>query len=274
MACGRAHREVVYLSQKQSSNTHPKEECGCRHPLQWGVNQRHVLNHLYRTVLPGLCLPLANYLGLILTPDWTQHTPQYACASLDKDGFQSKGCCNGIRTCYGPAPLPFWPLGVLLHMCNWGALLDRKSNWMVIFLRWKMRPSLKGHRYLLIKQAMQWTSSRRQRQPQGHRPHGSIEKPLSIKNQALTWSRGAGVSPTQSSGPFCWSTNSTCNHISPASASFFPAVLIILSLYSSWAQFLQLTFSLLYQKEIRSNLPSLTSPRYSQSRGPSISYLK
>ena len=30
--CGRAHRGVVYLSQKQRSKTHPKEECRCGHP--------------------------------------------------------------------------------------------------------------------------------------------------------------------------------------------------------------------------------------------------
>ena len=50
------------------------------------------LNHLYRTVLLGLCLPLANCPVLILTPDWTQDPPQRACASFDKDGFQGKGC--------------------------------------------------------------------------------------------------------------------------------------------------------------------------------------
>ena len=58
-------------------------------------------------VLPGLCLPLASYLVLILTPDWTQDHPQYACISFGKDGFQSKGCWDGIRTYYGLAPPPF-----------------------------------------------------------------------------------------------------------------------------------------------------------------------
>ena len=33
-------------------------------------------------------------------------------------------------------PLPFWPLGVLLCMCNWGGLLDPRSDWSgcLIFL--------------------------------------------------------------------------------------------------------------------------------------------
>ena len=33
-------------------------------------------------------------------------------------------------------PLPFWPLGVLLRMCNWGGLLDPRSDWSghLIFL--------------------------------------------------------------------------------------------------------------------------------------------
>ena len=44
--CGRAHREVIYLSQKQRSNTHPKEKCACG---------RHLgdLNHLHSTVNAG-----------------------------------------------------------------------------------------------------------------------------------------------------------------------------------------------------------------------------
>lgn len=33
------------LSQKQRSSIHPKEECGCGHPPEWGVHQRGGLNH-------------------------------------------------------------------------------------------------------------------------------------------------------------------------------------------------------------------------------------
>ena len=47
----------------------------------------------------------------------------------------------------------------------------------------------------------------------------------------------------------------------------------LISLYSSWAQLLQLTFSLRSQREIRPSLLGLTSPSCSQPRGPSITYL-
>ena len=53
--------------------------------------QRGDLNHLHRTVLPGLCFLLANYLVLFLTPDWTQDPPQYACAFLAKMVSRAKG---------------------------------------------------------------------------------------------------------------------------------------------------------------------------------------
>ena len=57
------HR-IIYLANEQRSNTHPKEEYGCGHPPQRRAHQRDDLNHLYRTVLPGLCFPLANYFVL------------------------------------------------------------------------------------------------------------------------------------------------------------------------------------------------------------------
>ena len=49
---------------------------------------------------------------------------------------------------------------------------------------------------------------------------------------------------------------------------------VILSLYSSRAQLLPLTFFLMCQREARLNLLSLTSPSCSQPRGPSTSYLR
>lgn len=117
------------LSEKQGSDTHPKEEYGCRCPPERRVCQRADLNHLHRTVLLGLCLPLANYLVLILTLDWTQDPPQYVCTSFGKDRFQSKGCRMASGLIMAWNSLPLWPLGVLLRMCNWGALLDPRSDW-------------------------------------------------------------------------------------------------------------------------------------------------
>ena len=48
---------------------------------------------------------------------------------------------------------------------------------------------------------------------------------------------------------------------------------VVLSFYSSRAHLLQLTFSFKCQRERRHNLLFLTSPRCSQPRGPSTSYL-
>ena len=60
--------------QKLCRNTVGKE---CRHP-EWGGD----VSHLYRTVLPGLCLPLANYLVSFFTPDWSMDPPKDACATF------------------------------------------------------------------------------------------------------------------------------------------------------------------------------------------------
>ena len=53
------------------------------------------LNHWYGAALPGLCLPLANYLVLPFTPDQTQGPPWSAWASLGRDGFRSKARWEG-----------------------------------------------------------------------------------------------------------------------------------------------------------------------------------
>ena len=101
-----AHRELVYLRQKQSSNIHPKKEYECGCPPQWGPLQIGDLSHLYRTVLPGLCFPLANCL-VFLTPDQIQGLLPYACPSFGQGGFQSKRLWDGIRTYYDVVPTPF-----------------------------------------------------------------------------------------------------------------------------------------------------------------------
>ena len=74
---------------------------------KWGAHWRGDLNHLYRTALTGLFFPLANFLVLIRTPDWTQDPPQYSCSSFGKDGFQSKECRDSIRAYNGLESTPF-----------------------------------------------------------------------------------------------------------------------------------------------------------------------
>ena len=46
------------------------------------------LSHLYKSVLPGLCLPLANNLVFFTTPDLLWDPPLGAHAPLSQDGFQ------------------------------------------------------------------------------------------------------------------------------------------------------------------------------------------
>ena len=62
----------IFLRQKQGSNAHPKEKCGCGYSLEREACQRGDLIHSGRTVLPGLSFPLANYLVLFLIADQTQ----------------------------------------------------------------------------------------------------------------------------------------------------------------------------------------------------------
>ena len=123
------------FSQKQRSNMHPKEECGCRRPPNWGAGQRGDINHLHRTDLLGLCFPLAIFLVLILTPDWTQEPLQYACTSFGKDGFQSRVLGPGTisRLTMAWRPLPFQLLGVSLCMCG---MSPWPQEWLNGHLSW------------------------------------------------------------------------------------------------------------------------------------------
>ena len=49
------------------------------------------LSHLYRTVLLGLCLPLANYPVSFSTPDLPWYTLLWVHAPLSQDGYQREG---------------------------------------------------------------------------------------------------------------------------------------------------------------------------------------
>ena len=50
-----------------------------------------VFNHLYRTALLGLCLPLANYLVSFFTPNWSTHLPTDVCATFFSDASLHRG---------------------------------------------------------------------------------------------------------------------------------------------------------------------------------------
>ena len=91
-------------------------------PPEWGGSQRGDLNHLFRTILQGLCLPLAYYLIWSFTPDQTQGSPKSACTNFGQDGAQTKAWQGRwSRLTMAWHPLPFWPRGVSLCMCSWGS---------------------------------------------------------------------------------------------------------------------------------------------------------
>ena len=90
------------------------------------------LNHLYRTVLLGLCLPLANYLVSFSTLNLPWYTslgvhgpPPPPSAKMDIKGKVS----GKSKTHYGLALFPdFWPQGNFLHMCS----VSFKGEWSTL----------------------------------------------------------------------------------------------------------------------------------------------
>ena len=62
-------------TEKKSIYLYSKEKWEWERPPEWGAPQRGDFNHLYGTDLQGLCFPLAHFLVLFLTPDWTQGPP-------------------------------------------------------------------------------------------------------------------------------------------------------------------------------------------------------
>ena len=86
------------------SETHPGR---CAATLdeeeQWGDD----VNHLCRSVLPGLCLPLTDYLVSVFMPDWPMDPPQDACAAFCWDGSHCRGLWVHVHTYYGVGSPPF-----------------------------------------------------------------------------------------------------------------------------------------------------------------------
>ena len=80
--------------------------------------QRGELNHLYRTVLPGLSFPLANCLVLSFTPDQTQG-PLHLCAQFRPRWILRQGMAGRLSDLLWPgSPSLSDPEGVSLHMCS------------------------------------------------------------------------------------------------------------------------------------------------------------
>ena len=64
-----------------------------------------VFNHLYRTALLGLCLPLANYLVSSHLTDWSTHIPKDVCVTFFSDVSLHRGLWVHFHT-YGMGSLP------------------------------------------------------------------------------------------------------------------------------------------------------------------------
>ena len=101
-------KQFVYLRQKQGRKTHPERK-GVGIPPNEGAQWRGGLNHLSRTVLPGLCLHLANYLVSFFTPAWSQDPPQHACSIFAKMDPTPEACGCMSTLIMGWHPLSFWP---------------------------------------------------------------------------------------------------------------------------------------------------------------------
>ena len=104
-------KEFVYPTQKLGRDT-PREWCGCPGwaRMQYGGD----VNHLYRRVLPGLGLSLANYLVSFFTPDWSLDPPRDF-AKMDPTAEAYR--CMSILI-MGWSSLPFLTLRSLLCMCG------------------------------------------------------------------------------------------------------------------------------------------------------------
>ena len=134
---GRSHRKTVCLSNSEAGQRYTPRKKGWdirdmrrstvhqklgrdTHPERKGRGVSWVrrsalwrcVNHTYRTVLPGFCLPLASCLvsSFNLTGPWI----------LLKRSAQPMGACS--RLLQGGAPSLFNPQEAFLHMCRQGSL--------------------------------------------------------------------------------------------------------------------------------------------------------
>lgn len=93
---------------------------------EWGAHQRDDLNHFHRTVLLGFCFPFSNYLVYFWHLTGNKTLLNTHVHILAKTDFKAKvaGKVSGLIMVW----YTFWPLRVLLCMCNWGDL-DLRCDW-------------------------------------------------------------------------------------------------------------------------------------------------
>ena len=91
------------------------------------------LNRLYRSVLPGLCLHLANYLVSFSTPDLPWDPPRHECASQMDSSKEAHGMALASRIAITKGSPPFgrpWGLSVEKAMAPHSSILAWKIPWM------------------------------------------------------------------------------------------------------------------------------------------------
>ena len=89
--CGRAHRKRVCLV-KLEARQRQKGRKGVGVPLREEEHRKVLASHFYKAVLPGFCLPLANYLVYLSTPDLPWGPSLGAHTPISQDGTLSEGC--------------------------------------------------------------------------------------------------------------------------------------------------------------------------------------
>ena len=132
-SAGVVEEEDHSTSETRQRNT-LREECRC--PEWGGAWYGGGINHQYRTVLLGLCLPLANYLVSFFTPDWSMEPPQDACATFCYGGSH---CVEAYECMFmlimGWCPLLFRPSrNLLVHVQT--RKLPWSQEWTPYLLAW------------------------------------------------------------------------------------------------------------------------------------------
>ena len=106
------------LSQKQRSNTHPKEECGCGRPPEWGATKEGMqLTYIalffwvFVYLWPIILVYFSHLTGHRILPDMRRHL-------LTKMDSRVMGAESASGLIMAWRPLPFWLLGVLTAHFN------------------------------------------------------------------------------------------------------------------------------------------------------------
>ena len=114
-------RWSVYLRHRQSSRTHPKEECGCRSPPEWSVPPERWFKPL-RWGSSSRSLFSSGQLSSFMSHTWQDPEPSPVCVHIFWPRWVPEQGLGGrlawlIMTWY---PLPFWLRGIFLRVWSWG----------------------------------------------------------------------------------------------------------------------------------------------------------